>query len=377
VSDYTSQVATGLAAHGDEVHVWCPDGRADNATQLAAECVALHRECGAFSSADLRRVGGLLDRFPAPRRILVQWVPHGYGYRSMNLAFCWWLWRRARAGDRIELMVHEAFLEFSAASPRQNLPALVHRLMSVLLLHSTEQVWMSVPAWEKLLRPYALGRDIAFRWLPIPSNVPACGDPAGVEAVRRQYVRGNHLLIGHFGTYGIPVAKLLEPILRSLPDRHSEMIILLIGKGSEQFRREFIVRHPGLESLVRATGALDSAELASHVAACDLLIQPYPDGVSSRRTSFMAGLSYGKPIVTTTGWLTEPLWYGCNAVALAPAGDTPGFVEQVGRLQEDAAERLRLGVAAARLYQDRFDLSHTIASLRQVESAGEHACAFS
>lgn len=376
VSDYSSQVASGLAAHGDEVHVWCPNGHADSAIELTAERVTVHREFGAFSIADLRRVGRLLDRFPAPRRILVQWVPHGYGYRSMNLAFCWWLWRRARAGDRIELMVHEPFLEFSAASPRQNLPALAHRLMSILLLHATEQVWMSVPAWEKLLKPYALGRDIAYRWLPIPSNVPACKDTASVEAVRRQYVRGNRLLIGHFGTYGIHVAKLLEPILCSLADRHSEMIILLMGKGSEQFRRDLIARHPGLESLVQATGALESAELASHLAACDLLIQPYPDGVSSRRTSFMAGLSYGKPMVSTTGWLTEPLWYGCNAVALAAAGDTPGFVEHVVRLQQDAAERLRLGTAAAMLYQERFDLSHTIASLRKTESVTEPACAF-
>ena len=377
VSDYSRQVATGLAAHGDEVHVWCPNGDPENNNQPAAECVAVHREFGAFSSADLHRVGRLFDRFPAPRRILVQWVPHGYGYRSMNLAFCWWLWSRSLAGDRIELMVHEPFLEFSWASPRQNLPALAHRAMSILLLRAAAQVWMSVPAWEKLLRPYALGRDLAFRWLPIPSNVPVCADTAGVQALRHRYIAGDRLLIGHFGTYGIPVAKLLEPILCSLSDRPSEMTILLIGKGSEQFRRQLIARHPNLACMVQATGALASEDLPAHVAACDLLIQPYPDGVSSRRTSFMAGLSYGKPIVTTTGWLTEPLWSGCDAVALAPAGDTPAFVEQVRRLQQDAAERSRVGAAAASLYQTHFDLAGTIASLRQAESAKEHECAFS
>jgi hypothetical protein len=59
-----------------------------------------------------------------------------------------------------------------------------------------------------------------------------------------------------------------------------------------------------------------------------------------------------------------------------PAGDTPGFVEQVSRLQPDAAERLRLGTAAAELYQARFELFHTIASLRKTESVTEQACAF-
>jgi glycosyltransferase involved in cell wall biosynthesis len=377
VSDYSRQVAAGLAAHGDEVHVWCPNSDPDGNNQPAAEYVAVHREFGSFASADLQRVGRLLDRFPAPRRILVQWVPHGYGYRSMNLAFCWWLWMRSRAGDRIELMVHEPFLEFSAASLRQNLPALAHRSMTLLLLRAAEQVWMSIPAWEKLLRPYALGRDLAFRWLPIPSNVPVCADTAGVPAVRQRYVAGDHLLIGHFGTYGIPVAKLLEPILCSLSDRPSGLTVLLIGKGSEQFHRQLIARYPNLERLVRASGALASEDLPTHVAACDLLIQPYPDGVSSRRTSFMAGLSYGKPIVTTTGWLTEPFWHGCDAVGLALAGDTPAFVEQVRRLQHDTVERRRMGAAAARLYQERFDLSHTIASLRRTERAKERECAFS
>src|SRR5579863_1036260 len=184
VSDYSRQVAAGLAAQGDEVHVWCPNADPDGNNQPAAEGVALHREFGAFSSADLQRVGQLLDRFQGPRRILVQWVPHGYGCRSMNLAFCWWLRKRARVGDRIELMVHEPFLRFSAASPRQNLPALVHRLMTLVLLGASEQVWMSIPGWEKLLRPYALGRAIAFRWLPIPSNIPVCSDAARVAAVR-------------------------------------------------------------------------------------------------------------------------------------------------------------------------------------------------
>src|SRR5690242_6687524 len=91
VSDYTSAVAAGLAAQGDEVHVWCPSCQHG---PPQAEGVVVHRELGAMTPADLRRVGKQLDQFPGPRRILVQWVPHGYGYKSMNVAFCWWLWNR-------------------------------------------------------------------------------------------------------------------------------------------------------------------------------------------------------------------------------------------------------------------------------------------
>src|ERR1700687_4819120 len=95
--------------------------------------VHIHRELGSLSQGDLRRVGAQLNRFPAPRRILVQWVPHGFGYRSMNLPFTLWLWHRARnRGDKIEIMVHEAFLAFEGTW-RQRAAALVHRLMTIII----------------------------------------------------------------------------------------------------------------------------------------------------------------------------------------------------------------------------------------------------
>lgn len=374
VSDYSRQLAAGLAECGDEVHVWCPASPDGLPFQTG---VQVHRQFGAFSHADLERVGAELDTFPGPRRLLVQWVPHGYGYRSMNLGFCWWLWKRVRRhGDRIQLMVHEPFLTFSWTSPVQNALALVHRFMTVLLLNASDRVWMSIPGWEKLLRPYALGRKVPFRWLPIPSNIPVSDDRAQVEAVRLRYATGKGVLIGHFGTYGASIVKLLEPILAVWAKDPPNEAILLIGKGSDRFRRRLIEEHPQLSSLIHATGILKADEISHHLAACDLLIQPYPDGVSSRRTSFMAGLAHGKPIVSTTGWLSEALWTQCGAVALAPAGDPNAFHRHVQRLCGDAGERQRLGSASGRLYREQFDSSHIISSLRNPETGKDRECAY-
>lgn len=374
VSDYTAWVAQGLVEEGDQVHVWCPP--CDSVRPERAD-ITLHPELGTFSPPDFRRVGMELDRFEAPRRLLVQWVPHGYGYRSMNLAICWWLWKRAiQHGDQIELMVHEPFLQFSWRSPRQNAPALVHRLMTLLLLRAARRVWISIPGWEAFLRPYALGRPLAFEWLPIFSNIPVADDPARTQAIRRRYADGDRILIGHFGTYGNLITGLLEPIILSLAGDSPQPVILLIGGRSEQFRENLIRRDPRLADCVRATGRLPADEISHHLAACDLLMQPYPDGVSSRRTSFMAGLSHGKPMVTTTGHLTEPFWSRHSAVALASAGDTRAFVEHVRRLSRDSSGRLRAGRDAHQLYQDQFDLSRTILALRRAGSAKEPECAF-
>ena len=372
VSDYTKRVAESLAEAGEEIHVWCPFLRGAGSERAG---VVVHGDLGGATPESLRRLGRQLDCFPAPRRILVQWVPHGYGYRAMNLPFCLWLWNRARlSGDSVEIMVHEALLAFGEGSWRQDAAALVHRLMAVLLLRSAERVWVSTPRWEDLLRPYTFGRRIPFQWLPIPSNVTVVSDSEAVQAVRRRYSAEGALLIGHFGTYGRSVASLLEAILSRLGDNPARHSILLIGMGSQDFQKRQTQRQPELSRRLHATGPLSPDSLSCHLSACDLLIQPYPDGVSGRRTSVMAGLAHGKPILTTTGASTEPLWMQTAAVALAPDGDADAFVKQLDRLCEDNRECERLGQAARKLYEDRFDVAWTVAALHNSMLQEDLAC---
>jgi len=362
VADYTYQVASGLAQEGDEVHVWCP---ASDLPPRSAEGITVHCLSGTFSSKDLELLGEELDRASGARRLLVQWVPQGFGYRSMNVGLCWWLWRRAAQGDRVEIVAHELFLPFPAGSLLGSAAALVQRFMALILLRAASRVWTSTPSWERYWRGYALGRQVRFEWLPIPSNIPAPEDAEAGAVLHQRYAGKDRFLIGHFGTFGSAVTSLLEPILVMLDGDTANQVFLLIGSGSERFRQELIRKQPALEGRIHATGALNSSDLSRHLAACDMLIQPYPDGVSTRRTSVMAGILQGKPVVTTCGVLTEPVWSETGAVTLAPAGETNRFVDCVRALRDDRAERVRAGESGRRLYRERFDISHTIRTLRQ------------
>ena len=94
VGDYTRQIATELGRAGETVHVWGPSGSVSE----PSSAILVHPELGRFRPGDLRRANSLLDAYPSPRRLVVQWVPHGYGRRAMNVPFCLWLWRgRSRA----------------------------------------------------------------------------------------------------------------------------------------------------------------------------------------------------------------------------------------------------------------------------------------
>lgn len=371
IADYTRLLARRLADLGDEVHVWCPSLPE---TAASGAGINVHPRLGRFSPADLRGVSRELDRYPGPRRLLVQWVPHGYGCRSLNVAFCLWLWRRVRRHrDRLDLVVHEAYLLFRATSVRHSAASLVHRLMAIILLNAASRAWVAIPTWESRLKPYALGRRLPFRWLPIFSNIPVAGRPDQIRILRQQYAGANSVLIGHFGTYGSRVTKLLDPILLALAE-DSSVRILLMGIGSEQYCCDLVQKDSRLKGVVHPTGNLSPEDLSSHLSVCDMLIQPYPDGVSTRRGSLMAGLSHGKAIVTTIGELTEPFWEESRAALLVPVGDTAGYVNTVRRLCHDREERERVASAALELYKNRFDISRVIAALRQT-AAESSLCA--
>jgi hypothetical protein len=285
----------------------------------------------------------------------------------MNLWFCLWLWLRAsRYRDEIELMVHEPYLSFGEGSWKQNLVACVHRLMTIVLLRATRRVWVSIPAWESYWRPYTLGRVVHFNWLPVGTSIPNVSHAHDVQAVRARYLGSGATLIGHFGAYDAHTATLLSTLVPELLKDGTNDSLLLLGHGSSRMRSTLLGKCPSLESRVFATGTLDAVELSQHITACDLMLQPYIDGVSSRRSSTMAALAHGVPVVTTRGRLTESLWTEHDAVALASVHDVSEIAQAAQRLSSNAAARRRLSVSARAFYTHHFDGAQTIARLRAV-----------
>jgi glycosyltransferase involved in cell wall biosynthesis len=361
VGDYTARLAEALVANGRDVHVWCP---ADGAG-TGAPGVAVHNVLGSLSLRDLRRADRLLDRFPSPRRLLVQWVPHAFGYRSMNLHFCLWVWKRAAVdGDEVEVMVHEPFLPFSGPA-RLRAVAGVHRAMTLTLLRATARIWLSIPAWERKLEPYLLGRDVEMRWLPVPSNIVPVQDHEAVKELRSALTAAP-VLLGHFGTYGPWISEQLRVAIGRILESDPSASVLLLGRNGDEFREILVRGAPRLAARLHAPGALSPSDLSLHLQACDIMIQPFPDGISTRRGTTMACLAHGLPIVSTVGELTESLWVGSESAALVPAGDATALADAVLDLVSDGDRRASLRLAAKRYYDEHFAMSHTVGMLLSV-----------
>jgi hypothetical protein len=321
-----------------------------------------------FGARGLFALGRALAGADRPDRLLLQYVPHMYGLKGMNLPLC--LWLRYACPVRPWVMFHEvAFPVLPGQALRHRLLARVQRGMAALAARAGERLFVSTPAWEPLLGRLAPG--CAPVWLPVPSNLPPAAGCAVVEEVRRSLDAGDRaVVVGHFGTFGPAISALLEEVFPALVAGDPARIGLLIGLGGEAFADRLLARYPVLRGRIRATGMLPADEIAAHLAACDLLVQPYPDGVSTRRTSLMAGLALGRPIVTTHGDLTEPLWQQSGAVALAPAGAAAAFLAAAKELLCDARRRENLAAQGRAFYAACFSPQRLIATLREV---GGHA----
>ncbi|CAN5683104.1 hypothetical protein BH18ACI5_BH18ACI5_24560 [soil metagenome] len=367
VSDYTFAVANALASAGDVVDVWCPGPAPGTpAPGHPGTRVTVHADAGSWQNSDLRRIDAALDRMPRPKRLLVQWVPHAFGRRSMNVSFCRWIRSRARRGDTLDLMVHEPGLGFGEGSLTHNLAAAAHRVMLTILLSQARRVWVAIPAWADTLKPWALGRkNLEFCWLPIPSTIPVAQLNGATARLKQQTLSGpDGIIVGHFSTYPSDVCQALREMLPGLLASLPQLQVQLLGRGGEEAARE--LRSAGLDTTrIKASGDLSPSNLSSHLQICDLMIQPYSDGASTRRTTLMAALAHGLPVVTNVGRLSEDFWKTSDAISVTPAGDLNALGRAVSDLVRDPARRSRLSTAARATYEARFSLPHTVDTLRR------------
>jgi len=247
----------------------------------------------------------------------------------------------------------------------------VHRFMARRLIAASSRTFVSIPTWSDWLAGIAPRsrrlENASPEWLPVPSNIPAQADPHRVSELRDALFTNAAPLVGHFSTFGTLGHDLLATTLRKLTSISPRPNVLLIGRGSAQFRAALLAASSIDPNEVIAVENLTPHEVAAHLAACDVLLQTYYDGVSCRRTTVMASLALGLPIVTNLGELSEPIWStGSHGVRLVRSNDPDAIVAAtIDELQLPAEQRAARGAANAAWYQAEFAVERTIAKLKR------------
>ena len=184
--------------------------------------------------------------------------------------------------------------------------------------------------------------------IPIGSDIES-REFSDTERSQRRAARGygsEQLVLGYFGFLnaskgGLTLVETLAALVRQGRDAHLLMIGERVGASDETNfsylqRVETSIAEQGLDSRVQWTGHQSDADVAADFNAIDVLVMPYEDGMSLRRSTLTAALANGCAIVTTYPQAPTPELTPDSDLLLVPPRDPAATAAAVARIAEDA-----------------------------------------
>lgn len=323
------------------------DGIADHSAQLNGALNDLPDHTAAL--VDLRGEKGLSElrraiRRERPNSVVVQYNPFSFSQKGLPA----WLPReladlRCRFPDvDVVLLAHELWLPLRMD---RTLPvALAQRGILRAVATQVTQLLASTQSFADVLRRAAGGRDVTV--LPVGSNLP---DHRWKRLEKRtaMNVGDDDLVIAAFGTAHpsrqlAHVARAMQRVLEA----HPTAVALNLGGGSPG-----LALGSGNADRLLAPGELSAADLADALAATDLMLLPFVDGVSTRRTTLMSSLQHQIAVLGTHGIHTDQSLRAELREALLPASTSPDdYARAAVRLAKDGDNRRRAAAAGRALY---------------------------
>lgn len=284
-----------------------------------------------------------------PDWILLEYNPFCYGRRGYNpyLPMTLAKIKREMPGIGVAVMAHETFLPWW--KPEWWVMNLWQYPQFYALGNIADIVFLSVETWVSWFTKWFPRTSV--RHSPIGSAIPQVGITRE-EARCRLGIGPNTLTLGLFGTaHSSRLFDWVGEAYRRIHAENPDSLLVYIGP-----HREAIVQHAGDLPLL-AEGPFPPDEVSRRFAALDMVLAPYMDGITSRRSAFMVGLQHGIPSVSTHGMPTDPTMLEQNGKAflLAFRENQEEFCELALRLAKDPAERKRIGQGGAELYFSRYD----------------------
>ena len=334
ISDYCDYLVDSLRARGD-VRVRIADPQIEPVAQLARA----------------------IPSDAARQTILLQYNPFSFGRWGFApwLPLTLWRLKRQRPRPKIAVMVHETYV--SGRDWRTALMGMWQRLQLASVHALCDVSFVSISVWARMLRRWVPRRPVHH--LPVGSNLPDLREQRG--EMRARLGAGPDTIV--LATFGSPHPSRLMGYVRDAAGAVARdgrpTVVLNLGFSAPPLDLDEDIR-------VVAPGFLESADVSRHLAAADIYLAPFIDGVSTRRTTLIAALQHGLPVVGTDGPLTDPMLRDVAAgVVLVPVGDPAAFARAVLNLADHDTTRAKQATEARALYERQFDWARISSQLVQ------------
>ncbi len=351
VADHTAHLAQHLVGLGVDVSVLTSIEAVTN-PQSPVSNLQVYPIITGWGLDCWRQIGHWLAEH-RPDVLHIQYQAAAYDLGGWVNWLPWWL-RRRRARPRVVVTFHDLRVPylFPKAGPLRGRSILA-------LAHNSDAVIVTNVEDEQELRRALASNTLTL--IPLGSNVhPQPPSDYDRDGWRAQIGIGEHtLLLAYFGFLneskgGEDLVLALEHLVHHEYDAHLFMIGGQVGDVDPTNRAyaervRSLVQTCGLGERVHWTGFTSPEEVSADLLAADVVVMPYRDGVSFRRTTFIAALCHGRPVVTTDP--AVPLFElrdGEN-VLLAPPRDVDSLARSIARLADDTDLRARLSAGAKTL----------------------------
>ena len=280
---------------------------------------------------------------------LVQYVPQLYVGRIDSLWLLLWLASVRAGGRQAAVTVHEYAVP-AAASVRRVAGRVVLPLVIAVAGALTSHVVTTIGLTDRRLRRLLFWKRRRIALVPVGANIL----PGAAAVPPRTDAAGRPVVCTLFGQPAAMSAEAVAAVGAWARGEGERVRVRWVGRARDEIV-DFCARRCGLPpDTVEVLDHQPAAAVSALLASSDLFLAPLVDGVSTRRTTVVAALAHGLPVVGTDGPSTDPVLRESAACALAPAGEPAGLVARLRTVAADAGARERMGRAARALYESQF-----------------------
>jgi glycosyltransferase involved in cell wall biosynthesis len=352
VGDYSFNLAHAFVQQGQEVGIWTSSLQAQASSPFTL--FSVKRSWGLFAFLKILREA----RNQRPDAFIVQYTPYLYAPRTRGVhlllplylsLFRWFF------SVPILLVVHELHypMHFSLRGMLLGIP---HYLQFIGLIHVAHKIVFVYDAPRQLCQKRFSWIKNRFFMIPVGTNIHLrTSEPEMVEVLRQNK---NDPILLHFGrAHPTHLLNYTFKVLRDAQNKWGTASIKLyfIGIDSAKLAGELEkARATDLARSVLALGFLSEQEASRWLARATLLLAPFLDGVSTRRTSVMAALAHQLPVVTTRAGSTQRSIPWEKFCAITPAESEEEYSRAALQLLSHPNQAQAMGEEGKKYFEDHF-----------------------
>lgn len=231
-----------------------------------------------------------------------------------------------RTNIKVFTFCHEVYWHYRGCNLKYLTESLLMAHISKQILKQSDYVATSIEHYNRMIKKLC-GKDAPT--IPITSNIPAVEeDDAALKALKEKVAPNKEYVVAFIGKRNMSVVS--KAVQQLLADGVN-IKVLLIGKTNDM---------EGIDGkYIYRTGILDIDELSQYVSIADCMVMPENNGTgcSFKSGSLAAALSFGLPVITSKGIMTDEALHDKENILFVDSSSVESYYNAIASLVGDEA----------------------------------------